>query len=91
MKCCVCNIVNGTVQSPSGAMYCEPHSHCPHCGTSVSQFVKRYIHGTEIVEVYLCPCVVQHGKECHNAVLLSKAKAKQDALLEVKPKKRKAS
>jgi hypothetical protein len=88
MKCCVCNLVDGTVQSPSGAMYCEPHSRCTHCHNSVAGFVKRFIHGTETIEVYLCPCVIQHGQECHNAVLLSRAKAKQEALPE-KSKRRK--
>ncbi len=91
VRCCVCNLADGTVQSPLSNWYCEPHSHCPHCGTSVSQFAKRYIHGTETIEVWLCPCVIRHGQDVHNAVLLAKAKAKQDALPEIKKSKRKAS
>lgn len=91
MKCIVCNFRDGSVQSPAGNWHCEECSLCPHCGGSVANFVKRYIHGTVTVEAWLCPCVVEHGREVHNAVLLAREKARKEASPKTSKLKRKVS
>lgn len=80
MKCCRCD-QEGTIHLPgSEYRYCEPHSHCPHCGGSVANFVPYKYHGTIDVNILVCPCVRQHWIRVHNEVIeLKKKRADEEA------------
>jgi hypothetical protein len=77
-----------TVFSPTGKGYCQQHSKCPHCGGSVANFVRHIIKGTITIEVYICPCVVQHGEDVHNEVIVQKAKRADQEAQDKKKRKR---
>lgn len=90
MKCCRCDCdQEGTIHLPgSEYYYCEPHSHCPHCGGSVANFVPYKYHGTIEVNIFVCPCVRRHGIKVHNEVIALRAKRADEEAAEAKANKK---
>lgn len=78
MKCCKCD-QDAAVQSPGSSWYCEEHSHCVMCGSSVSGFVPYTIRGTVVLNIFVCSCVRRHEIVVHNEVIAFKARCADEA------------